>query len=82
MSSSNRLKVNPSAKELSDLYLPAHNEVGDQDWLTNKVLLSNQKQRPNILVGGVETRGSHQVSAVSANIRRQRQSVETRPSID
>ena len=59
-----RLTSNPSTSELNDMYLPAHNEIGDQDWFTKLQMKSNSKQKFNkqqqgpMIIGGVESRSN------------------------
>ena len=85
--STKRIMVaNPSQRELNDLYLPSHKEVGDEDWYTKIHLRSNQKQQKQVtsIIGGVETRGpllGGSSASVSQKIKQTRQSTEKVPSI-
>lgn len=60
------------------MFLPAHHEIGQQDWFTKMLLQSNEKSSKgsNLVIGGIETRGSLTLSQTSQSIKRQRHSVD------
>ena len=77
------MQNNPSSKELTEMYLPAHSKVGEQDWFAKKLMQSNSKKKVTnkTIIGGIETRGSILTSSVSIKIRQERNSYEKSSSI-
>ena len=79
-----RMNNNPSVKELTEMYLPDHSKVGEQDWFAKKLMQSNSKKKmtKNVIIGGIETRSNILTNSVSIKIRQERHSYEKSPSIE